>query len=239
MRILVFLLILVNLLFLAWTQGLLGSSSNADALRVQQQLLADQVTVVSRDEPPAVIAPPEPRAKVVEVKAVDVCLELSDIPIADVAQVEGMLAEKLPVFKSERTAVSGTSSYWVIIPPLTGKGEVDTKVAELKKLNISEFFVVQENGPNNRAISLGLYTSKAAATSQLESLRKKGVKSAKIVERIVKPTSASLEIRGPAAQADSLRQAIAEVLPEGKPVVCKTPTRATASETATGTAAAE
>ena len=232
MRILIFLLILVNLLFLAWTQGLLGSSSNPDAVRVQQQLLADQVKVVSRDEPPEVITPPEKPKKVVEVKVVDICLELSDLPIAEVAQVEGMLAEKLPVFKSERTAISGTSSYWVIIPPLANKGEVDTKVAELKQLDISEFFVVQESGPYNRAISLGLYTSNAAATSQLERLRKKGVRSARIIERVVKPTTASLVIRGPAAQADSLSQAILGVLPESKPVVCKAQSSAAAGVTA-------
>lgn len=221
MRILVFLLILGNLLFLAWSQGFLGSSSNPDALRVQQQLLADQVKVLSRGEPPAVVSQPKQPEKVAEIKAVDICLVLSDLPMEAVARVERMLAEELPAFKSERAAISGTSSYWVIIPPLASKADVDTKVAELKQLDISEFFVVQESGPNNRAISLGLYTSNAAATSQLERLRKKGVRSARIVERIVKPTLASLEIRGPAAQADSLSQAILGVLPESKPVVCK------------------
>ena len=56
---------------------------------------------------------------------------------------------------------------------------------------------------------------------ELEALANKGVKSAKIVERIVKPASASIEIRGPEAQADALRQAIAEALPESKSTACK------------------
>lgn len=53
-----------------------------------------------------------------------------------------------------------------------------------------------------------------------EMLRTKGVKSARIAERNVKPLSASLEIHGPEAQAEALRQAIAEALPESKPGTC-------------------
>jgi hypothetical protein len=51
-------------------------------------------------------------------------------------------------------------------------------------------------------------------------LRTKGVKSARIAERNVKPLSASLEINGPAAQTEALRQSIAEALPDSKPGVC-------------------
>lgn len=222
MRILVFLLILINLLFFAWTQGYLGNSSNPDAYRLQNQLLADRVKVVSRDEPPEVATLPRKSGKADETISVDTCLQLSDASIAEIALIEGLLSEKFPGFKSERTAITGGSSYWVNIPPLANKKELDAKVAELKKLNITEFFVVQETGPNNRAISLGLYSTQAAARTRLEALANKGVKSARIVERIVKPASASIEIRGSEAQADALRQAIAEALPESKPAVCKT-----------------
>ena len=43
------------------------------------------------------------------------------------------------------------------IPPLANKKEADAKAAELKKLQVQEYFVIQENGPNNHAISLGLF----------------------------------------------------------------------------------
>jgi len=220
MRTFVFLLILVNLLFLAWTQGYLGSSSNPDSLRVQQQLLADQIRIVARDEPPAETVKTELTAKAVENKAVQACILLSDLPIAEIVRFESLLAEKWPAFKAERTKVTGSASYWVNIPPLASKQEADNKVAELKKLGIPEFYVVQENGPNNRAISLGLFSSREAATVRLEMLRTKGVRSARIAERNVKPLSASLEIHGPDAQAEALRQALAEALPESKPGAC-------------------
>lgn len=220
MRVLVFLLLLVNLIFLAWTQGYLGSSSSPDSLRVQQQLLADRVRIVARDEPPTETMKTESTAKGIENKTLRGCILLSNLPSAEIVRFENLLTEKWPAFKSERTKVTSSASYWVNIPPSTSKQEADNKVAELKKLGISEFYVVQEDGPNNRAISLGWFTSREAATTSLEMLRTKGVKSARIVERNVKLVSASLEINGPEAQAEALRQAIAEAQPEIKPGVC-------------------
>ncbi len=223
MRVFVFLLILVNLLFLAWTQGYLGPSSNPDAFRMQQQLLADRVKIVARDEPPAVAPKAEPVAKAPEVKPEPVCVMLKDLAVADADLFESLLAEKLTAFKAVRTTNPGSSSYWVAIPPLANKQEVDNKTAELKKLRITEFFVVQESGPNNRAISLGLFSKRDVADDYLEKLRSKGVKSAKVFERNNKAASASLEIRGPGDQVAMLRQSIADHLPVGKPVDCETP----------------
>ncbi len=222
MRAFVFLLILVNLLFLAWSQGYLGSSSNPDSLRVQQQLLADQIRVVARDEAPAATVKPEMALKTDETKPVQACILVVDLPIAKIFRLESLLAEKWSTFKAERTKITGSASYWVYIPPLASKQEADNKAVELKRLGVPEFYVMQESGPNNRAISLGLFSSREAATAHLEMLRAKGVKSARVAERNVKPLSGSLEINGPAAQAEALRQALAEALPGSKPGACTT-----------------
>lgn len=58
MRVLVFLLVLVNLLFFTWAQGYFGSSANPDALRLQQQLHPEQLTVIGRGDPPLSSLPP-------------------------------------------------------------------------------------------------------------------------------------------------------------------------------------
>lgn len=221
MRAFVFLLILSNLLFLAWTHGYLGSSSDADALRVQQQLLADRVKIVARDEFPAELVKSDKVAKPEEKKDAEICFSMSELPEADGLRVEELLAGKWGTFKAARTVVEASPSYWVFIPPAESKADVDKKVAELKKLNVPEFFVIQEGGPNNRAISLGLFSSKEAASARLEVLRGKGVRTAKVLERNGKPIAVSLDIVGPEGQADALRQALAELLPESKPTPCK------------------
>ena len=220
MRAFVFLLILANLLFFAWERGYFAASSDPDSLRVQQQLLADRVKIVARDEPPAETIKPEKTSKPVEKKTLEVCVLLSDLPIADVLKTEALLADKFQDFRAERSMNAGSGSYWVFIPPLASRQDADRKGGELKKLRVPEFFVVQE-GANRFAISLGIFSSREAAAGRLEELRAKGVKSARIGERDVKPASASLEIHGPEAQADSLRQGLAEALPERKPASCR------------------
>lgn len=225
MRAFVFLLILANLLFLAWSQGYFGASSNPDAFRVQQQLLADQVKIVARDDPPAETKRLEPLGKAEENELAETCVQLGDLQKDEADQLEVLLGEKFPVFKVARRDVAASTSYWVYMPPLANKQEVDARVAALKKLGVADFFVVQESGANNRAISLGIFSTKEAANSRLDALRGQGVKSAKVGERNAKPSSVSLELRGPEAQAAALRQALLEALPESKAYGCKSLSR--------------
>ncbi len=221
MRAIVFLLILANLMFLAWTQGYFDSASNPDALRVQQQLLADRIRIVARDEAQAAAIKPEKPVKLAEKRTSEMCLQLNELSIADAERVESRLAEKLPAFKAQRTVVEGRVNYWVFIPPFSSRREAENKIAELKRLRVPEYFLVQENGPKNWAISLGLFSSKEAAAARLEALRGMGVKSARVGEREGKPTSAALAISGPDTQAESLRQILAEILPESKSTACQ------------------
>jgi len=221
MRAFVFLLILANLMFLAWTQGYFDSASNPDALRVQQQLLADRVSIVARDEAQAEAIKTEKTGKPVAKRAAEVCLQLTALSIADAERIESRLTEKLPAFKAQRTAVESRASYWVFIPPFASKREAENKAVELKKLSVPEFFIVQESGPKNWAISLGIFSSLEAATARLEALRAKGVKSARTAEREGKPVAAGVAISGPENQVELLRQLIAETLPESKSTTCQ------------------
>jgi hypothetical protein len=221
MRVFVFLLVLANLLFFVWTQGYLGSSASPDAVRLQQQLLADQVTIVGRGEPPAALDKSQKAEKPVEKKSATGCLLWSDLPLADADRFERLLAEKFSAFRTTRSSTPGSSTFWVFIPPLPSKQDADKKAAELKKLGAPEFFIVQDAGPNYLAISLGIFSSEEAAKERLDTLRAKGVKSARSGERSVKPALAALEIAGPEAQHDALREAAIALLPDARPGVCK------------------
>lgn len=253
MRALVFFLIFANLLFWAWVQGYLGMSSNPDTLRVQQQLQADRVRIVSRDEPPSNAKAPAEAAKQVE-KAVekpvekaaepepqpvaepeakaderpaDACLRLAEVVVDDAVRLEKSLAEQFSEFKVSRSAIKEASaSYWVHIPPLANKKEADAKAAELKKLQVQEYFVIQENGPNNHAISLGLFSTRDAADNYLETLKGKKVKSARITERNAKPATVTLELSGPETRVDALRQAVADMSVGRSPGTCDAPAAA-------------
>ncbi len=219
MRVAVFLLVLVNLLFLVWTRGYLGAPANPDARRIDQQLLADQLTVVARGEPPRTASREADKAP--DKKKPASCQLWSDLASSDADQVERLLTDQFAAFKATRRTVAENSGYWVFIPPLANKEEASKKAAELQQLGISDFFVVQASGANQLAISLGTYRSEEAANAGLETLRAKGVKSAKMGERKGRPPFNTLEIHGPEAQAEALRKAIAALLPRAVPTVCK------------------
>lgn len=58
MRAIVFLLVLANVLFYAFTEGYLGRSENPDAGRVEQQVQAERMRIVSRGEVPGAAPAP-------------------------------------------------------------------------------------------------------------------------------------------------------------------------------------
>lgn len=232
MRLFVFLLVLVNLLFFVWTQGYLGSKAGPDSLRLQQQLLADQVNIVVRGEPSA--APETVAEKPLE-KAPEppvdkaagpppetpVCLLWNDLPLADADRFERLLVKKFADFKPLRSVRAGSRNYWVFMPAQASRQDAERKTDELKRLGISDFFVVQDTGPHHLAISLGIFSTEGAASEHLEALRAKGVRTARVGERSSKPALASLEVKGPAAQSGALQQLFGVQFPQSRPVACK------------------
>lgn len=69
---------------------------------------------------------------------------------------------------------------------MKNKASINQKIEQLKSRGIEEYFVVQEPGEWQRAISLGVFKSEDAAQKFLESLIAKEVRSAKIGERASK-----------------------------------------------------
>ena len=234
MRAIVFLLIFANLLFFAWAQGYFGPPSTPDALRVAQQLNAERVRIVARDDAPAEAPKLADRpAKTEEVAVVaddpaeslvDACIRIADLPSAEGARIDVLLADGWPAFKAQRTTQEGGPGYWVYISPLASKQDADNKAAELKRLRVPELFIVQESGAYNRASSLGLFSTREAANARLEALRVLGVKSAKVGERGTRPATVTVEISGPAAKSDALRQALGAALPDARFADCRVST---------------
>ncbi|MDR3298968.1 MAG: SPOR domain-containing protein [Candidatus Accumulibacter sp.] len=241
MRVFVFLLVFANLLFFAWARGYL-SSGEPDALRAGDQLRADQICVVSNEQPPEkkeqrdkntalpTVSPPpvKPSAPAVETPAsadeppprADVCIALSDVAPTEADFIERLFAEKLPAFRLSRVTAPGNVSHWVHISALKTRRDAEAKVAELRKLGVTEYFIMQEEGADSFAVSLGLFSTRAAAESALAALKGKGVRSAQLIERPRRPGLSQIEILGPEAQVGEMRQSLDRILPQAKPGAC-------------------
>ncbi|WP_255988815.1 SPOR domain-containing protein [Chitinolyticbacter albus] len=72
---------------------------------------------------------------------------------------------------------------WVYVPPLADEETARRKAEELQGLGIDDYFVVNNGGRWQNAVSLGVYSTREAAERRLAMLKDKGVRSAVLRER--------------------------------------------------------
>jgi sporulation related protein len=169
MRLLFWVLILANVMFYAYAflaRQQSGGTNQIPLLQINPEKI--RVIKAARDSASTKSAVPAPGA----------CLEWGLFAGPEVARADAAIAKlELPQPLVQR-AVAAAGGYWVYIPPLKAKAEVDRKIAELKASGITDFFVVQDQSQWRNAISLGIFKSDEAARSFLASLQEKGVRSA-------------------------------------------------------------
>ncbi len=180
MRILLLLLLLANLGFFAY-HHLAGANDEAAAQIALLQISPERIrTLAAGTVTPRPVGPASTEGSAAAPAA---CLEWSPFSSAEAVRVETaltLLALPPDMLQRQTADIDG---YWVHMPQLKTRAEVDRKVAELKSLGVEEFFVVQDAGPWRNAISLGLFKNEEAAKTELERLRQRGVRSASIVRR--------------------------------------------------------
>jgi len=90
------------------------------------------------------------------------------------------------------------ASWWVHIPPQANKAGADKKMAELKDMGVDDSIIINDEGPNHWAISLGVFSTKEAADAYLKKLNGLGVRSARIDAREKPTDKVRLDITAPA-----------------------------------------
>lgn len=111
------------------------------------------------------------------------CAEWGEFAGSDLVRAQEALATlKLGDDLSQRT-VEQDRGYWVYIPPLKRRADVEKKIAQLKERGVNDYFLIQEKGKWMNAISLGVFKSEEAAKKFLAELRNRNVRSAKVGER--------------------------------------------------------
>jgi hypothetical protein len=126
---------------------------------------------------------------------VAVCLKWG--PFAgDALSRAGQSLQKLQLGdRLSRQQSAGPKGYWVYIPPLGSRQKALEKIAELRRLGVSDYLLIQAGGRWQYAISLGVLSTEAAAKAQLAQLRRKGVRSARAGPRSTESSRTSFLIR--------------------------------------------
>lgn len=237
LRVTVLVLFLANLLALAvWKGGLGGGASGGEPERLSNQLNPERlrlVAEVSQPAPapvvaaPAAVAPaesapapepvPTPPAQAADT-APPACVAFSGLSADQAAELSARVAKTGAGFKLSESRGVGASSWWVHIPSQGNKEGADRKAAELRRLGVDDLFIVQDAGPNQFAISLGLFRNEQAASRHLSLLREKGVRSAQIASRGA--SVLRVEVRGPSDSLATLASDLSERLQGANRLEC-------------------
>lgn len=169
--------------------------------------LADEPT-----DPPAETTPPD--ALLVE----EAAIEPDDTTLACVAYVELAEAERdeivaiaesvSPAPRITTEMIEPPASWWVRIPPTGSRNAAEERARQLRAQGITDLFIVREQGPNQYAISLGLFRTEASARQHLADLQARQVRGAEIAAR--NPASFALEITGTAGAIGRLNARLAQ-----------------------------
>jgi hypothetical protein len=181
-----FLLLLANLGFFAWIYFGSGRALDEPQL-MEQQLNPQAIRLLSADQLAALAAErtkqAAERAKAPPKVTLAACLELGAFTPSDVARVQKALEPLAFGSRLSQRRVEETATYWVFMPPQRNRQAANQKAAELKKLGVEDFFIVQEDPAFRFAISLGVFKTEEAARSRLAELRTKGVRTARVGPR--------------------------------------------------------
>lgn len=200
MRLLFLLLLVANLGFFAWMRFLASPDPAVDRQPLSQQLDPGKLRVVPEAElakaPPATTPEPVPTPAPPPEAAPIACLEWGSFSPGDATRAAQRLeplalGARLAQYHGEETA-----GWWVYIPPQGNRAGALRKAAELKKLGVDDYFVVQDAGRQRWAVSLGVFRTEDAAKSHLDALRAKGVKSAAIGQRETQVPKVWFQVRG-------------------------------------------
>jgi hypothetical protein len=226
MRVLFLVLLLLNLLAFAFSRGWLGTPTpEGEPERLTNQLNPERIVLrpaeapraeEAKPKPPEPAAAPEPspapvaapanEAKAPAAKAAngqdEACVALTGLTEAQADSLAQNLRAATAAVRATHETGTAPSSWWVHIPANGGKEAAERRVAELRSLGIEDLFIMQDPGPNQYAVSLGLFKSEAKAQQHLAMLQNKRVRTAAIAAR--NTVVHRVEMRGSAAAVDTM-----------------------------------
>jgi cell division septation protein DedD len=111
------------------------------------------------------------------------CVEWGSFGDTELAQALIWLSARFPQLTVNTRRGEEAQAWMVRIPPLRNAAAAQARAAALRQQGISDVFVFQDAGPNQHALSLGLFRSEDGARRYLEAIQTRGVAGAQIVAR--------------------------------------------------------
>lgn len=209
LKTLFWLLLIVNGGLFALHQGYLGSliADGHEPQRIANQLHPDKVHILSASAASALTAPaptpvpepapapaPAPAPLAAARPALIACTEIGNFEPAEAKRFEEQLAVLALGDRQSRRNVKEVASHMVYIPPLADKEAADNKAGELKRIGVTNYFIIQDNSSLRWGISLGVFKTEDAAKNHLANLNRQGVRSARIGARSITSSKMAFQL---------------------------------------------
>ena len=210
LRWVVLLLALMNGAYFAWSQGWLADVGWAPATSSEPQRLARQIKpealhLLSAAEVQQLEATPVPGLRASE------CLEAGPFTEAQSSVLRGVLASNPGAGQAVLSAAVQPARWIVYMGPYASPEELGKKRAQLAFLKLP--FEPLTNPALEYGLSLGHFDTQASANSALESMAKRGLKTAHVVLERAQTQAFTLQLKTAQdttqAQLDALKPALA------------------------------
>ncbi|MFZ6759426.1 SPOR domain-containing protein [Undibacterium sp. Ji50W] len=212
-------LLLLNAFLLAFNLGYLGhwSLDTHEPERLKAQYHADQLKPLSATE---ALTPSD--ATTDKTSDVIACLEVGNFVQTDIDKMEEKLKTLGLGERQSRINVVDVATHMVFIPSQGSKEGADKKASELRRLGISDFYIVQDQSNMRWGLSLGVFKTEEAAKLHLTNLTNKGVRSARVGPRTVSTNKFAFQLRALTAEEKTKYDTIKAGFPAQENRNCQT-----------------
>ncbi len=187
MKLLLVLLVAANVAFFAYSRY--ASQASGEGYLLTQQLNPEAIRVLTPEQVASLGGAKRDASKLRP------CVEWGVFSDAEVARAQSALDPLALGAALSQRRLEDKAAYWVFIPSQGSRQAANQKVAELKKLGVEDYFVLQDDPKYRFAISLGVFKTEEAARARLEQLRARGVRTAQFAARDLSTQKISFLIR--------------------------------------------
>jgi hypothetical protein len=188
-----------------------GEPAGHEPARMKNQLNPDRIRLLPAtatapapaSDAPAAPAPPAAVTAAATGAAAGACIELVSFTAAEAGRFEARMAELGLADRASRRDVPTPSSYMVMIPPQGSREAADAKTEELRRLGITDTFIIQDNSARRWGIALGTFRTDEAAQAHLAAMSRRGVRTARVEQFGTGPARIAIQLRGLDAAAEA------------------------------------
>lgn len=192
-----------------------GQPAGHEPARMSNQLYPERIRLlpalaasVAAPAPDPATAPAaaaaEPAAPLAAAPAAQpACIELLSFTPAEAARFETRIDALGLSSRLSRRDLPTPSSYMVMLPPQGSRDAAEQKTAELRGLGITDSFILQDNSARRFGIALGTFRSEEAAQAHLDTMIRRGARTARIAEVGTGAARVAIQLRALDAAAEA------------------------------------